>query len=395
MKTYRVSNSERVTHDLCTFRWLLRDYFGLRPDTLSVAVSTGNLWHRVMDTWWEHVWTVSLDRHKVLVACYDTIRKWRLQRTPSEGFGTEEPQVDPKEVDKVAALVTDMVQGYTDRYLSSGGLPDHWREGSVSMIEEPVVANTRTATGRRSPVTVYQGITDKVIWHGEEAWILDHKSTSKNLHTWIERHGHSPQLVCYAWALRQKGVPVVGICYDLALTKPEPTWKDVSVVKKGDRLSKVVPAGLSAEHWQEAIKRHGFSMEDHDWYSEVYQDLANAPDRFFNREFYRLNNEEIDLVGRELYVALGRIRQDYILAEELTGGQAMDEEGQKDLVASFVQEHGWRFPRRTDGCYAYFKPCPYMSACRLRNRESLDPFAMVDPDQRYKSDDEEEYQGNE
>lgn len=356
----RVSNSQRSSFG-CQRRWFVEYVLRLRKAKTEAPLRRGQIWHAAMEGFWAGGWDDAID---ILADLEELDRESAIKHG---GLEAEHEAIEDH------ALIRSMLKGY-DRRWGMG-------EFRTLMNEERLEVHLRDGMH-------FIGIVDKVAvdQHGQH-WLIEHKTSSSDLSRWRERNAYKPQAATYAWLLeRQHGIKVAGVVYDLALTKRAPSVEDWQVLKSGKAMSKVVPAGFTVEQFDEALALHGFQLFDAPWYSEKRTDLQHQEDPFFRREVYRFTPDEIgERMGWELAEVTAKIRDAY-WANEKAAEQA--ENATDEELAAVAAEWAWQNPRNADLCYQWHRPCPYMTLCRYGTVEGLADLRRVDPDKRYRQNDQ-------
>jgi len=144
--------------------------------------------------------------------------------------------------------------------------------------------------------TTLIGYLDKVIEvPGEGVWLIDHKFTSNDPETKLEKMELNEQLDYYTWALTKlfPDKTVMGAVFNVVRlklpAKPEP-------IKSGKRLSK---AKITTDYqtYYDAILEYGFDPND---YQKMLLKLKHQKSPFFRREWTDRDEFELREIGREL-----------------------------------------------------------------------------------------------
>jgi len=374
--THTTTNSERTSWS-CRRKWFFRHLLRLRPILTARPLRVGGLWHHAMEALYGVPGQgVDLDRAKKAIV-EQTTANIAMLRGDTSFDPSSDYRLTPEDVQQDAALVGAMLAGYWEKWQTE-------LAGTVVLLnEEALYRNTVTPQGTISPVSLFGGKVDKVIRdsHGQN-WLVEHKSSKVALDAWRPRNDYKPQAPTYAWLLQNhpalEGRDVVGVLYDLALTRVPPKPEDLTVLKKGDRLSKVLPSGTTLQVFEAALRMHGFALTDEEWYQERAIELGALEDPFFRRELYRFAEGEAE-VGRELWTIATDIRRAHHDAEDVVAklDASRNTVGWKEEV-EIVKVNDYRFPRSPDSCWAFNRPCDYMALCRYRDCGSLVDLEVVD-----------------
>lgn len=378
VRPHTATNSERSRFAQCQHKWLLSSGLGLDLVSSTMPLVFGSAWHAFQETWWKEWGDAALTDRSGLDTIHSRCDALADQTTggfsSSGGVGWTEHQVEESR-----ELLLDMASRYQSTYADQ---QDYGQAVRLVQNETPLKARTRTPAGTPTNFGLFAGTPDKVVEdrYGQ-CWIVEHKTTSYSLDRWPDLHGYSPQVLSYAWLLREAGIRVVGVIYDLALKAMAPTVDRFQVVKSGGRLSKRLPANATAAGLRQALAHH--RLEADAWTREKLEALDRAPDPFFRRYTVRFTEGEIHRTGMELWSVAAQLRRAH--ATRGTDGLSAREAREAirhqwlhhsptrgmDRAHTAIWSLGHLFPRNGSACYSWGSPCRHMDLCQHQSRSTL------------------------
>lgn len=361
-----ITNSERST-STCPVRWLLRYGIGVDAPARSAPLSLGNLIHSALDKVWAEVHTTSdlqgrdtRPFEEITKRC-DAMRK----QIRSGIIDPNLPVLTCEQIDEDEARAKEIIR----RYMA------HYQDDQIRLLvcEQAYSAKVKTPQGRRSTKTSYAGKIDKVVRFGDDPrlWVVDHKSTSKDLQSWAREHTYTSQAPTYAWLLKEAtGMEVAGSVHDLISTSPFVRAEDFKRNKDG-RLSKSNAwQRTDLKEVQKAFAQDAQAGLAQDWFAEVEAEVraSNGMDKWFSRHFQTVTPEELERTERELYAKGTEIRrwremcQDlrkHVIEAEASGDRRAFQSALVDAFRSAM----WEFTRNQTVCFNYGRACSYFNFC--------------------------------
>jgi hypothetical protein len=380
-RTYTITNSERASA-ACPQRWLLRYGFGLRPVGRTRVLDLGTLVHSGLEGYFGQT-------EDCLGAAFSEIDRTHSKELSRAQSASEIDQlnaaayIDPISLDSLAedvATAKTLLAQYHER----------WKDEPLEVIENErtLSARIRTTGGQRGAHRIsYSGKIDKVARINGRLFIIEHKTTSST-GDWIEKNRRSPQAVGYAYLLRENGIDVDGVVFDLVQSKPPKPPEALPVLKDGRRLAKT--AGLpwtTAPNFLRAIQDLGAlstgqpgKLSDCEWYGETHEALQARDESGFwhRREVELFSEESIDRLGRELYHSGTKIRawRDSILESSDAIREVATSPRLGEVVSEALQKHGSSFVREPSLCWQYNRLCSYASICLSWSPEDVIGFSV-------------------
>lgn len=380
-RTYTITNSERASA-ACPQRWLLRYGFGLRPVGRTRVLDLGTLVHSGL----EGYFGTTEDRLGAAFSEIDRTHANELARA-HEAAETDRlnaaAYIDPISLDSLAedvATAKTLLAQYDER----------WKDEPLEVIENERTLSARirtTGTQRGAHRISYSGKIDKVARINGRLFIIEHKTTSST-QDWIDKNRRSPQAVGYAYLLRENGIEVSGVVFDLIQSRPPKPPEALPVLKDGKRLAKTT--GLpwtTAANFLRAIEDLGAlstgqpgKLSDCEWYGETHEALQARDDsgHWYRREVELISEESIERLGRELYHSGTKIRswRDAILESSEKIREASKSPSLGEVVSEALQKHGSSFVREPSLCWQYNRLCSYASICLSWSPEDVIGFSV-------------------
>jgi len=387
----------------CPHYWLLR--YGLKltnEHARSYPLALGTYWHELLDL----VWATGAESARKRLA-QDTTA---ANEAHEGGFDPAREQDTAQRV-RIVECAADMLEGYVAVY-GVDGLGD-LRESGVELIStERVLGPNPFGRG------TYSGKVDKLVRINGALWVLDHKSTSRDLRDWRIKNEYSPQGLTYAVQVEDEfGEPVRGVIYDLASTSTTASAGDYKTLKSGAigkpragaPPTKVGGRIATRESFVAAISAAS-NQDAPAWYADllgvvddplrlVGSAIAALPTiqearetYLYRREMIIVDAEDIERRRAEMIIEAEAMLDWHLMikgAETIATRKAAIRTRQDSLSLPvperFTPDEDWRqhvvdtlevvgtsFPRNGDQCYIWQRPCELMSICR---RPSVDACA--------------------
>ena len=371
-QTISITNSERSTA-ACPQRWLLRYGLGLRPLETSPALFIGSLVHAGIEGMSSTVaggnspraWS----RFRALEAIQQTAAKWRQETEEARSvfFGAslspDEEQVLEQHVATAKRLV--------ERYIATWKADEDWE---TIINEQAFEVRLRNPLTRGRISAAFAGKVDRVVRRGGRLWLVETKTSAIALAEWIERNRRNPQTASYAIALREQGVEIAGVIFDLVNSKAPKLADELEVLKDRSRLAK--PAGLpftTAGEFEKAITRLGQTLDSVDWYRQKHDLLVDRDYSgfWFRRETVLFDERDLLRTRAELEVSVRKIGAWRTLVEKLKAALLLEGDEESIEVLERTQTD---FPREPSLCWQYNRLCTYAALCSSHRVEDLQRF---------------------
>lgn len=404
---YTITNSERSSA-VCPQLWLLRYGLALRPKGRVRTLDVGSFVHDGLEALFD---SVNSGSHSPLMNATQAIKASKekeIERVKSDmpdGYMFD-PSASymPEDVEKIEEAATTAIRLVMAYH-------HHWSNDwfAIELNESTLRSAIVTPSGRASTRTCYGGKVDKVVKYGGRRFIIEHKTTSRDLSAWVELNRRSQQALGYHYLLQRNGAEVDGIIFDLIQSKPPKSWDSLTALKDGSRLSK--QAGLpwvTARDFAFAVfNLHGqndqcrlpntgdkdaddrayISMvvnsskkpEAIEWYLSTYDDLMarDKSGHWFRREVVLFEKSEADRFATELYHDATRIRRWKETTKPYRDKIASADPSQlPELVESALANIGADFPRQPSVCWRYNSLCRYASLCGSHSRWDVESFSF-------------------
>lgn len=367
-----ITNSERSTA-ACPQRWLLRYGLGLRPTETAPALFLGTLVHAAIEALSSPVSTRNTprawSRFVAFTAIEQTASAWRVEveshRSTFIGLPLSVEEVD--DLSQQILTAKRIVEAYMARWRDD----EDW---TIVLNEQAFEVRLRKPRTKGRIVASFAGKIDRVIERGGRLWLVETKTSAIALSEWVERNRRSPQTASYAIALREQGIEVAGVIFDLVNSRPAKRADDLEVLKDGSRLAK--PPGLpytTAHEFERAVSRLGQTLDSVDWYREKHRLLVNRDlsGFWFLRETVLFDERDLLRTRAELEVSLRKIGGWRVLVDRLR--KALDLEGDEESV-EVLERTATDFPREPSLCWQYNRLCTYAALCSSHRAEDLGRF---------------------
>jgi hypothetical protein len=324
----RLSQSGLQAARDCKRKYYYRYVLGLQLIGLTVAaMNFGKLWH------------------KVLAWCFRAGPRWRDGVNDFIGQHAGSPDD--------AHRVWAMVQGYAERW--------EFAERLMSLHEQPIEVPIRNpATGRTSRRFVQYGFLDKLALHRDGTiWLWEHKTTSQIDGSTIEKLWSDSQITGYVAALRDLGIAIEGVVYDIAkkpaleVGKARPTHE----LHTGARPVYVVE---QKTQWAEFGGTIRWKKKDHPFADPIDETTADAV--ALGRFYERLTDWHLttpDAYHRE---------EVYVSDRQIADWREDVWQVTQELLS--CRRTGYWY-RNTGRCYDYFRACEYSALCQNGASEAL------------------------
>lgn len=361
-----VTNSERGVWQTCQRKWFYQ--YGLRIIFLYMSLDQwiGSIWHAVMDEYWYLMFKQKMDWEEVFPLCWNEINEGIAQYKEAQ----------------VKRYMQDYYEGELDVLYSMLGQYSLFVTESPTLLhsEKPLRAPVRTRTGKRSSITRYGGVLDKMSDLGVSMThkrrlveITDHKTTNRPVTEWLKEHADLPQMLGYNWLAIENGFDVAFCTYDITWKHRMPSLGDYAVLKNGKALSKRLPKGATANGFRMAIERNGFQLSDHDWYMEKYSKLKLndiAGNNLYHKfETVTFTRDQLLEFQKEIYVIATEIRRAREKTKEMS--RAVQWTGLPSVCNDGCRKMSCKFPRNGSRCMDYKRKCEFYDLCHYNSPESL------------------------
>ena len=367
-----ITNSERSTA-ACPQRWLLRYGLGLRPTETAPALFLGTLVHAGIEALASTISGANSprawSRFRAFAAIEREAEVWRVEteKARSTFFGAS---LSVEEVDALAnqvATAKRLLEGYIARWRDD----EDW---TLVLNEQAFEVRLRKPRTRGRIPASFAGKVDRVIERGGRLWLVETKTSAIALSEWVERNRRNPQVTSYAIALREQGIEIAGVIFDLVNSKAPKSAEELEVLKDKSRLSK--PAGLpttTAAEFLRAVTMLGQTLDSVDWYREKHRLLfdRDLSGFWFLRETVLLDERDLLRSRSELEVSLRKIGSWRVLVDRLRANLGLD--GDEELV-EVLERTETDFPRESSLCWQYNRLCTYASLCSSHRAEDLARF---------------------
>lgn len=385
-RTY-VTNSERGVA-ACEQKWFLQKGCGLHPAAGNQTLKAGTLYHEALDAFFKAGERHGITSADARQAGRSVLELWKIYREQAESnkaegmfVGGDDEWGEFDDDMQTLAVVTDVFERYVDQWADQF---DGWQ---FVMNEQTLAYPAVTPRGNYSSRTGIAGKIDRLVrLPNGEHWLIDHKLSGLSLEAYRDTYCRSPQAYTYGWLLKQAGIEVQGIIYDLALRKSQDGPESLAVLKSGDRLAKVSNPSVSSATFRKAVEDlHGMSLEDAAridfrkpskdgsplpvgeekldcaWYVDTLHNLERDEQngRWFMRHPRRFGQNEIRRMERELYHHATQIRQ---MDDRIAKTRRMVESGEITMQ-QMVDKHNGEFARSPGMCHSYGRLCPYYDTC--------------------------------
>lgn len=381
---YVVTNSERATA-ACPQKWLLRYGLGLRPVGRIRVFDLGSLVHAGLEHYFS---TPNLQRSETdLERALSAIEGYRsamaMQALESAnlselGAGS---YIDPALIDGLAedaATAKRLVTGYHDSWEPTHYEGEEWQ---VIAVESTYSAQIINADGKRLNGIDFAGKVDMVVKYHDRLFIVEHKTTAGSAVEWVEKNRRNPQTRSYAWLLRQNGIPVEGVIYDIIQSKVPKLAEEMGRLKDGTRLAKT--AGLpwtNADEFHKAVHMHNGDMDTADWYFDTWIELQkrDALGFWYHRHTELFDESEITRIQSEIYQSALQMRKWkqtadkwHLIGNNHIAGERVHDWAERCLALPEADA----FIRQSAMCWQYNRLCEYAALCTTHNR--LDAYGFT------------------
>ena len=381
---YVITNSERATA-ACPQKWLLRYGLGLRPVGRIRVFDLGSLVHAGLE---HYFGTPNLQRSETdLERALSAIDAYRLAMTKQalesanlseSGAGS---YIDPALIDGLAedaATAKRLVASYHEFWNPMHTEGEEWEVIAVEGTYSAQISNT---DGKRLNGIDFAGKVDMVVKYHDRIFIVEHKTTAGSATEWIEKNRRNPQTRSYAWLLRQNGIDVDGVIYDIIQSKPPKLASELPRLKDGTRLAKTT--GLpwtNADEFYKAIHMNGGNMDSAEWYYDTWLELnkRDALGFWFNRYTELFDESEITRVQSEIYQSALQMRKWKQVSDKwhlYRNGHIAGENVQIWAERTLALPEADTFVRQSAMCWQYNRLCEYAALCSTHNR--LDAYGFT------------------
>ena len=368
-----ITNSERQAA-ACPQRWLLRYGLGLRSQESTPALYIGSLVHSAIEALYRLPTTTVWSRLTVRKAIEQEHQRWIDARRESLGGFFDLSLNELQAANEQAAIAARIADAYIAEYRTQD-----WRVVKNEQAFDTSISKQHRMTTGRLTVNL-AGKVDRVIEHQGRTWIVETKTSSIPLEEWVERNRRGHQAITYAVALREQGIEVDGVIFDLVNSKPAKRAEDLAVLKDGSRLAK--PAGLpytTASEFERAVSNLGQNLDSVDWYRPAHQlmRMRDASGFWFRREPLLFDRAEVQRTQREIersMLEMGKWRHLVDLAKRATA--TISDTNEADGIEATLSIVSREFPRQPALCFQYNRLCSYASICASQSAEDASRFVL-------------------
>jgi len=318
--TTRLSQGGMQAARDCKRKYMYRYGLGLRRrGEASPAMNFGKLWH------------------KVLAWCFQAGPRWRdgINSFIGQHAGS------PDDAHRVHA----MINGYAERW----DFADHLMTLHEQALEVPI---RNPATGRSSRRFNQYGFVDMLALRRDgRIWLWEHKTTASIDGSTIEKLWSDSQITGYVAALRDMGIAVEGVVYDLA-AKPKLELGKTRPTHKLTTLEGFAYVTEQKTQWAEFGGALRWRKADYPAATPIDETTADVVAQ--KHLYQRLDAWHMDTPGayhrEEVYISDRQIadwREDvWQVTQELLS----------------CRRTGYWY-RNTGRCWDYFRPCEYSALC--------------------------------
>ncbi len=221
-------------------------------------------------------------------------------------------------------LARAMMIGYATRYAHE--------EFEVVALEKEFQGEIRNPdTGRPSQTFVMAGKVDGIVRIAGELYLLEHKTAAALTGDYLDRLWTDTQIALYSHYLRELGLPVVGVIYNVLLKtrlQQRSGETEAEFEQRRAELAAKNKTGRSNARRQEPETDEEFQARLLDWYSQPTA---------FHREKIYLSQDRLAMLQEEVW----EITQQYLDARS---------------------RGKWLL--NTSNCFSYQRPCEYLPYCQ-------------------------------
>ncbi len=255
----------------CQKKYELRYRENLRPKTKPAPFAFGSIIHSALE-----LWHGSYGSEGRIEAVLDLLDRSYPNR-----------QGDPEERASWQ-LSRAMMLGYASRYPQE--------EFSVLAIEKQFEAPIlNPETGRESRSFHMAGKIDAIVRFPDGLYVMEHKTAGALTGDYLERLWCDTQIAAYAYFLRQTGVPIVGVLYNVLVKsrlRQREGESEADFQARAQGLAAKNKSGKTSAKRQEPETDDEFMGRLCDWYAQ--------PDAFHRERIY-LSDERFDMLREEIW----------------------------------------------------------------------------------------------
>jgi len=291
----------------CPRKYKLRYIDLLRRPEQPEATAFGTLIHEALRLWY----TLPADGHRLL-AILDFVDKQ---------FGAR--AADPRQKAQWH-LARAMMVGYAARYAGEEFEVLHVEKGFEGEIRNP-------DTGRLSQTFTIAGKVDGTVRAEGELYLIEHKTASSLTSDYLDRLWTDTQIALYCFYLRQQGLPIVGVIYNVLLKarlQQRSGETQEQYEARRTALAAKNKSGRSTAKRQEPESDEEFQARLAEWYSR--------PEAFHRERIY-LSEDRLAMLQEEVWEATQ---------------QYLDAKGRG------------KWPMNTSYCFSFQRPCEYLPYCQ-------------------------------
>ena len=372
------TNSERSCFS-CQFKWAVKYGLQIAPEGQSDVLRDGDIWHDMLEEYWHPRHGEWLPNDDCLIAAvtklHDRFEPLLEDMTSGTVVNPSPSSYRKSDLTEAIARLSQGIVGYHRFNVRIG------RKWSVILNEQNISTSLPDCDGSETGLK-QAGKVDKVV-HDEDGsiWIVEHKSTRMYLDSWVSRNGYKPQAPNYALLMRHKHrIEAVGVIFDLFHNKKPKSPEELPVTKAG-ALKKWSPSRLpatTAANWLKAMEQYD---ESEDWAYSVLSALKKRDESgyWFREERINFKESELQRTRKEIITVDRSIEEkeriisryrDRVLSAHEDGGCWRTEAAKAMSIA------GHMFPRNTNLCHMYNRPCPEMDFCKGLRPEGLNAHRL-------------------
>lgn len=291
----------------CPRKYKLRYIENLRRPEDPEALAFGAAIHEAIRLWY----TLPADDHRLLAVLALLDRQFAARQADEAAK-------------RLWHLARAMMMGYAGRYATEGFEVLHVEKEFEGQIRNP-------ETGGLSQTFTIAGKVDGIVRADGDLYLLEHKTASSLTSDYLDRLWTDTQIALYCFYLRQQGLPIAGVIYNVLLkarlqqrsgeTQAEYEARRAALAAKNK-------SGKSTAKRQEPETDEQFQARLADWY---------ARPEAFHRERIYLSEDRLAMLQEEVW----EVTQQYLDARR-RGKWLMN----------------------TSYCFSFQRPCEYLPYCQ-------------------------------
>lgn len=300
----------------CPRKYKHRYVDNLRPVEKAHSLAFGSVIHSALETWYR------------LGMAGDGNRLFKVL----EGIDAAYPNRDCDSREKAAWMAARaMFLGYAKRYPAE--------KFDVVEVEKEFEGEIRNPdTGAASRTFSMRGKVDGIVREKGAYYLLEHKTAAAVDADYLAKLWCDTQIALYAFYLREAGIPIQGIIYNVLLKsrlKQRPGESEEEFAVRHAELAAKNRSGKSSAKRQEPESDDEFLGRLSSWHSRP---------EAYHRELILLSRERLDMLRQEIW----EITQHFL-----------------DINRRGV------FLMNTSQCFTYSRPCEYLPLCQSNGNPAL------------------------